>query len=277
MKNAFGSIVSTLAARDGFTVPPGNQPPRTLDHVLAILFSAESVQLVKEGGTAELLSRIIKWIYFQTMEVGDDEWIINALVEEYFATNNIVVGLNRGALLGTRGHSVIRYAKKVATNSFLTKFKKRQEHNWGFRLDFNAKLTGGGSFPDDSGRWKAHDLNPYLSNWMKIRMCRTGGSLFLTRHTVDVDPIERIREKIFGLVKECSTSGIDGNDLIRMTTNIVNHFGNDDRTGNVCAVNVRHELLGNQSESIFNMANMDEHALLDEAMMMGGQYGRYWP
>ena len=123
MKNAFGSIVSTLAASDGFTVPPGNQPPKTLDHVLAILFSAESVQLVKEGGTAELLSRIIKWIYFQTMEVGDDEWIINAL-EEYFATNNIVVGLNRGALLGTRGHSVIRYVKKVATNSSSQSLRK---------------------------------------------------------------------------------------------------------------------------------------------------------
>ena len=43
MKLAFGSIVSSLAARDGFTVPPGNQQPRTLDHVLAILFSDQSL------------------------------------------------------------------------------------------------------------------------------------------------------------------------------------------------------------------------------------------
>ena len=62
-----------------------------------------------------------------------------------------------------------------------------------------------------------------------------------------------------------------------MTTNVINYFGNDDRTGNVCTANIGHEQLGNQTESIFNMANMDEHALLDEAMMMGGQYGRYWP
>ena len=94
---------------------------------------------------------------------------------------------------------------------------------------------------------------------MRLRMCRTGGSLFLTRHTCDVDPVERIKDKIFCLVKLCSNSGIDGDNLIRMTTNIINHFGNDDRTGNVCTANVRHEQLGNQ-----------EHALLDEAMMMGG-------
>ena len=72
-------------------------------------------------------------------------------------------------------------------------------------------------------------------------------------------------------MKLCSNSGIDGANLIRMTTNVINHFGNDhDRTGNVCTANVRHEQLGNQTESIFNMANMDEHGLLDEAMMMGG-------
>ena len=58
---------------------PGNQQPRTLDHVLSILFSAQSIRLISEGGTAELLSCIIKWIYFQTMKVGDDEWIIAAL------------------------------------------------------------------------------------------------------------------------------------------------------------------------------------------------------
>ena len=34
IKVAIGTIVSTLEARDGFTVPTGNQQPRTLDHVL---------------------------------------------------------------------------------------------------------------------------------------------------------------------------------------------------------------------------------------------------
>ena len=56
-----------------------------------------------------------------------------------------------------------------------------------------------------------------------------------------------------------------------MTTNVINYFGNDDRTGNVCTANIGHEQLGNQTESIFNMPNMDEHGLFDEAMMMGGR------
>jgi len=198
MKLALGSIVSALAARDGFTVPPGNQQPRTLGHVLSILFSGQSVRLVSEGGTAELLSRIIKWIYYQTMEVGDGGWIFTVL-EIYFEAENMFVGLCKGAELGTRGHSVIRYAKTIATNSFLTRFKKRQELNWGFRLDLNAKLTAWGSFPGDSGRWKAHDLDPFLSNWMKLRMCRTGGLLFFTQHSVDVDPVGLIKNNIFVL------------------------------------------------------------------------------
>jgi len=104
------------------------------------------------------------------------------------------------------------------------------------RLDLNAKPTTGGSFPDDSGRWKAHDLDTYLSTWMKIRICRTGGSLFITRHTVDVYPVERIKDKIFCVVKLCSSSVADGANLIRMTNNVINYFGNADRTAATCVL-----------------------------------------
>jgi len=104
---------------------------------------------------------------------------------------------------------------------------------------------------------------------MKIKMCRTGGLLFLTRHTVDADPVDRMKDTIFCLVQLCSNSGIDGTNLIRMTNDVINHFGNADRISNVCTANVRDEQGDIQTESIFNMPNIDEHRLFDEALMMG--------
>jgi len=166
------------------------------------------------------------------------------------------VGLGESAEIGMRGHSIVRYAKKMTTNCFLTKFKKRQEHIWGFRFDLNAKLTPRGYFPGDSGRWKARDLDPYLSKWMKIIMCPTGGLIFLTQHSVDVDPVERIKDKIFSLEKLCSDIGIDGVNLIRTTNNVINHTGNADRTSNGCTANVRAEQEGITTESIFAMTNI---------------------
>ena len=138
------------------------------------------------------------------------------------------------------------------------------------QIGFEGNTNHRGCFPDDSGRWKAHDLDPFLSNWMKLRMCRTGGSLYLTQYySADVDPVERIKDKIFCLVKLCPNSGIDWANLIRMANDVINHFGNADRTSNVCTANVRDKQVGIQTESIFNIPNMDEHGLFDEAMLMG--------
>ena len=81
------------------------------------------------------------------MEVGDDTWI-NGALKRYFEANEMFVGLDKSAEIGTRGHSIVRYAKTIATNSFLIRFKKKK-----FSTLFKKVLT---SFQKSAQHFSKH-------------------------------------------------------------------------------------------------------------------------
>ena len=220
MKLAFDIAVSAPAASDGFKSGNGLQEPRTFDHVKQILYGKQMTNMIAEGKTAEVISYAWRWVYQLTKETGPHDWLRDA-IESYFAAHDMRVLLTHDLHSKARTNSIVRYAKKIASNSYMTTFKKIQLARWGFILKINAVMQDG-MYPDNSGTWSHYNLDPYLSPECKMAMKRGGGTIFLTKSIEPKSAIVRVRELLNDAVVHARNAHIGNEELLQMMKESVN-------------------------------------------------------
>ena len=114
---AFDDKFVKAAAHNGFKW--NNQIPKTAKHVQDILSLVEILEMLKDGKSHLEMSYLISWIFCSNFQHGMDYWVKSAIID-YFKKNDTHVILGDLSENGTRQHYMIRIAKKIVTNNFLT-------------------------------------------------------------------------------------------------------------------------------------------------------------
>jgi len=148
--------------------------PSTQADVSKILFGDEVTNLVKSGKFEEPAALLFKWCYYLTLESCSSNWAETATTE--FIENQkykIVLGNECMGGKAMSSHGWLRIGRKLATNSFQTTLRRKQEKIWGKRL-MTSMIIG----TNQSDNMERVDIQDYLPSRVMTDMCRKDKTVF---------------------------------------------------------------------------------------------------
>ena len=186
--------------------------PYTQDDALDILFGEKIISMINKKQYEEPIACLIKWGYYLTMEGCSSAWAGRA-TEGYITKMKWRVELGNtcatNKALGV--HSWHRLGKKLATNSYQTALRRKEERIWGVRLMGMSRLKKG----EDLGKGEfTVDLSGYLPSRVRRDMKRVDAAVFRVKRMgnleEDDDVHSQLSEKVSELVRWASVRGIAG-------------------------------------------------------------------
>ena len=174
MPKRTGGERSSWGENDGVDFAFRGKTPTTMEDVTNILFGDEVIKMVKDGHFAAAFGLLFKWGYYLTMEGCTSTWA-EVATENYIQTHGfrVVLGNRCVGEKHMSSHGWHRIGRKMATNSFQTTLRRKQEKYWGVKL-LTSELIRNKSKENTS----VIDLRDYLPLKVIKEMSRKDGTKF---------------------------------------------------------------------------------------------------
>jgi len=169
-----GGEPSSWGENDSVDFSFRGKTPTTMEDVTNILFGDEVIKMVKDGHFAAAFGLLFKWGYYLTMEGCTSTWA-EVATENYIRTQGfwVVLGNRCVGEKHMSSHGWHRIGRKMATNSFQTTLRRKQEKYWGVKL-LTSELIRNKSKENTS----VIDLRDYLPLKVIKEMSRKDGTKF---------------------------------------------------------------------------------------------------